>query len=539
MLHINLRTISKFNLIFILFLILYLLLGIYLLKYYQFDPISRDLISIMSIAKIYAAGEVNNAINGYWGPMFSWLLVPFIISNPTPQFTLYSTKILTVIIGFFTIIGVRFLSYRFEIEEDVRTALLFPVIFIILYFALRLNPVDLLLLCFLVYYMYFIYSPKYSLNWYNGMLCGVLGALAYLTKSFAFPFFLAHFLLFNILHYFKNTESKKDLLKKQKKGVLKNLILGLAVFFVISGFWTGVISEKYDYLTFGTSGEYNLDEIGPIQRELGSPIWHGFIEPSNINATSAWEDPTYLKVRSWNPLESWSSFTYELNNTNNNILKTIGFLDQFTYFSLFIIISYIILLIKPFKKIFSNPNIIYPLLTIIIFIAVYILIFVEFRYLYLVYMLLIWMGGYLLHLLFLNKSCTKTRKYVILSVFIVSLLILPVTTLIQEKDSGKLTYDLANDIGSQYHIQGNIASNDRYMESLFLSYLWGSQYYGTSLKNWHNISDSKLEQNLENYHINYYLYWGDSRDNLQLLSRYKEITGGKIKNLKIFYINQS
>lgn len=527
----NLRTISNQNLIFALFLVLYLLLGAYLLKYYQYDPISRDLISIMSIARIYATGDLNNAINGYWGPMFSWLLVPLIYFNPNPQFTLFSTKVLGLVIGFFTLLGIRLLSYRLKITENIRTTLLFAFVIIVLYFALRLNPVDLLLACFLVYYLYFIYSPNYSLKWYGGLFCGILGALAYLTKSFALPFFLAHFILFNFLKYYKDV--------KLRKGILKNLLIGLALFFIISGFWTGVISEKYDYLTWGTSGKYNFQEIGPIQKEQGSPIWHGFLKPSNGRAISAWEDPTYLEMRSWGPLNSWASFKYELTIIRDNLIKIMEFLNEFSYFSLFIIISAFLVLMRPIKELLETQDMLFNFfLTIILYTAAYILIFVEFRYLYLVYFLLTLMGGYLLQLLFKNNFFTKPRKSTLLIIFLVSLLIMPVTGFIHDKNSGKSVYDTANTIKSQYNIQGNIASNDEYLASMYLSYLWNSYYYGTSKKNWRPISDLELERDLKTYDIDYYLVWGDSDSNQLLLSRYKELTNDKINNLRIYSLKE-
>ncbi len=528
----NLKTITKFNLLFSLCLVLYLFFGIYLLKYYQYDPISRDLISVMSIAKIYATGDLGNAINGYWGPMFSWLLVPIIYLNPTPQFTLFATKILTIIIGFFTIMGIGLLSRRFELSISIRASILFASVFIVLFYVFSFNPVDLLLSCFLIYYLYIIYSPNYPITWYNGMFCGILCGLAYLTKSFALSFFILTFIMFNLLHYFKDA--------KLRNGILKNLVLGLTVFFIISGFWSGVISEKYGYLTFGSSGNYNFQEIGPVQQKIGSPIWHGFIKPSNQEATSAWEDPTYLKLSSWSPLESWSSFKHELGVISSNIIKTETFLNEFSYFSLIIILFSLIFMIYQTKNnlILKHHQMFFPFLTLTVFIGLYILIFVEFRYFYLVYFLITLMGGYLLQLLFKKPYCTTEIKSILLVVLVVSLLVMPLTGLVQNKDSGKSIYDLANTINNQYYIHGNIASNDGYIASMYMTYLWNSHYYGTSLKNWVTIGDYELEKDLQAYDIDYYLYWGDSNYNSDVLLKYREITGGKIKDLKIYSIKE-
>ncbi len=150
------------------------------------------------------------------------------------------------------------------------------------------------------------------------------------------------------------------------------------------------------------------------------------------------------------------------------------------------------------------------------------------------------MGGYLLQQLFNHQFFTRTMKYALLSLFIISLLFIPATSLIQDINSGEGVYELANTINSQYNIHGNIASNDGYMASMFLTYLWKSHYYGTAttLNNWSSMNDSQLENNLTAYNIDYYLVWGDSNNNSLVLSKYKEITGGKINGLKIYSIKE-
>ena len=60
--------------LFILFLSLFLVLGFYLLNFYRYDLINKDVISMISVARLYAAGNFTSAVNGYWGPLFSWLL---------------------------------------------------------------------------------------------------------------------------------------------------------------------------------------------------------------------------------------------------------------------------------------------------------------------------------------------------------------------------------------------------------------------------------------------------------------------------------
>ena len=513
---------------FALFLAIYLIFGAYFARYYQYDTISRDLIVIISVAKLYAAGNFSNAINGYWGPFFPWLMVPFILSNSTPLSVMYITKILSLITGFFTIIGTIFLSYRFKMDHKIRIMIIFPTVFVILYFALRYNPVDLLLTCFLVYYLYFIFNPLYPQKLYCGVLCGIFAAMAYLTKSYVFPFFIVHFIIMNSFYYLKSVPTRKNL--------LKNLFLGLAVFFIISGTWSAVISDKYGQITFGTSGKYNFEESGPLQH--GSPIWNGFMKPPNDKSVSAWEDPSYFKMKSWNPLGSWKSFIYLLNLMANNFLKLIGYFQKFTYFSMIILLIYLSFLFKsPHKLIASDGEKIYPILTIILFCAGYFFIFVEFRYFFIIYILIILMGGYLLNILFKTDFLNKWGVYLLLLLFIISLSVVPISSLISNKNTGQEYYTLSNTI-SEYNVHGNIASNDKYRDSLNIAYYLNAHYYGRATNSITKkpMSDLELEKSFKEYSIDYYFFWGNSNTNDDLLKKYKEITNGTIKGLKIYKI---
>ena len=524
----KINTLAKSKLFFALFLVIYSILGVYLIGYYQYDTISRDLIVIISVAKLYASGDISNAVNGYWGPFFPWLLVPFILGSPAPQSVMYATKILSLITGFFTITGTIFLSYRFEMNEKIRIGVIFPVIFVILYFALRYNPVDLLLACFLIYYLYFIFNPSYSQNLYNGTLCGIFAAMAYLTKSYSFPFFIAHFIIMNSLYYLKSTANRKK--------VVKNLFLGLTVFFIISGAWSTVISEKYHHITFGTSGKYNFEESGPLQH--GSPIWNGLMKPPNNKSVSAWEDPSYFKMKSWNPLDSWKSFIYLLNLMANNFLKLIGYFQQFTYFSMIILVIYLSFLFKPLRKLVStNGGQIYPILTIILFCAGYLIIFVEFRYFFITYILIILMGGYLLNILSKTRFLNKWGTFLLLLLFVISLIVVPVSSLVNNQYIGQDYYTMSNSI-VKYNVHGNIASNDKYRDSLNIAYYLNAHYYGraTNSTTKKPMTDAELEKSFKEYNIDYYFFWGNSNTNGDLLKKYKEITNGTIKGLKIYKI---
>lgn len=511
----------KDNRTLIFVLIIYLLLGLFFLNYYQYI-INSDAVSYISIAKHYVSGNYPDAINGYWGPLLSWLLIPFLFFGSNPFYSLYSARILSLIIGIFTIIGIRRLSYRFEMDEVIRTIILISMIPIVLYFSLNLNvSPDLLVICLLIYYLSIIFDPKYTNNSYNAVYCGIIGALAYLSKSYVFPFFIAHFLLFNTYYYFKG-------FKVEKQKLMKNFFLGISIFLVISGLWVGIISDKYGHLTIGTAGEYNEALVGP--GSVDHPmLYQGLLQPPNQNAVSAWEDPSYIKMNSWNPLESLNTFNHQLGIIWGNILKTIYYYEIFSILSLLIIVVSLFLLIrKPADK--SNRILGFSLVTIFLYSIGYCLILVEDRYLWLVYVILMLMGGFLVNILFkteflkgLNENFISRFKIVILMVFVLSFIIFPVSTLIQDTSSpnspyyhGKDLFNLSYSLDA-YNVSGRIASDDQWHGSLYLSYYIDSTYYGKI--NGNNSRD--LEKELEENNIDYYFVW-NYPDDVQL-SHYKDI----------------
>jgi hypothetical protein len=513
---------SKPNGRLVLILILYLALGILLLGYYQYQ-INPDGVGYIQTAEKYLTGDFYGAVNAYWGPLLSWLLMPFLFFNQTQAYALYSTKLLSLIVGFFTIIGVRQLSYRFEMDETIRSTVLLMMVPILLYFSLSVTTPDLLIVCVLVFYLVIIFNPNYPDKVYYALLCGALGAVAFLGKSFLFPFFIAQFLVLNMFHYYR---CRRD--RNQKKKVTRNLIMGFLAFLLISGVWIALISSKEEKLTFGTAGEYNHALVGPESN--GFPQFsQGLSAPGEINQEQA--------VKPWSPFESWSNFQYQLKLIWNNTKQTLSIYQYYSFLSIIIIISCLLLLIRPFNKFTDEggrETLLYSLTTLIIFSGGYLPVLVEERYLWPMYVLLILMGGYLINLLFKTNLFKKLNfknllKVALLVIFALSFILMPLNFLSHNLNTGKDIYTLSNTLKTSYNVHGNIATNDRLIDTQYVSFYLNTTFYGQSKK---NISDQELQSQLEKYNIDYYFIWGDSA--AHLLSGYHEITDGKIKDLRIY-----
>ena len=500
-----------------LVLVTYIILGIFLFRYYQYQ-INFDETVYINIAKLYMTGSFYVSINDYWSPLISWLLTPFLLFAKTPLAALQSTKILSLITGFFTIIGIRQLSYRFEMDEVIRTVILFIMVPVVLYFALNTITPDLLMVCVLVYYLTIIFNMDYPNKLSNGILCGILGALAYFTKSYGFTFFIASFIILNIFQYLHNSDGFR------RKKIIKNFALGFAIFLMISGIWIGLISSKDEKLTIGTAGEINYILVGP-KYQGSNPFDVGIYNPNQRN---------YFELKKWSPFSSWSNFKYQLHLIKYNTLKIGSILYNFSYLCLIILLAYIIMCIQPLRKLITKNEILYPLVTILIAAGGYVIVVVEARYIWIINILLILMGGYLINLLFNSDLFRKLKfrniiKTGILLVFAFLFITMPINYLVQNVHSGEDIYNLSNSLNN-YGIQGNVATNDRFYEIQFLQYYMNINLYGQAQN---NISDVKLRSELKNNGVNYYFVWGNSNQSTYLKG-YDEVTNGTIPNLKVY-----
>ncbi|HML06223.1 MAG TPA: hypothetical protein VK426_10655, partial [Methanobacterium sp.] len=198
----NFRNFLSDNVDIIFILSLYSILAIFSIKYYV--PIGWDEISYINIAHGYAIGDFGDAINGIWSPLYSWLLTLFFLRGFTPWYGIYASKTLCLIIGFFSIISVKILLNTLKMSKITQITALIALVPSILYFAIIYNTPDLLSALLIIIYLSVIFKSNYSDRLSYGILCGFIGALAYLSKSYAFAFFLAHFILFNLIYYFKD-----------------------------------------------------------------------------------------------------------------------------------------------------------------------------------------------------------------------------------------------------------------------------------------------------------------------------------------------
>lgn len=480
------------EIILLVLILVYLTIGVLIVQNYLYT-IQTDTISYIHIAQHYIDGRFFYAVNGYWSPLFSWLLIPFLMVCQGKLQVLFSIKLLSLIIGCFTFIGVYLLADKLEFSIKLKALTFTTLIPLTLYFAFSKSTTDLLVLSLLLFYINFLIDNKYLNNLRMGLLTGIFGALAFLSKSYVFFFFIVHFLVVNIDYWMK--------FKKNRKIITKNFILGLIIFLAISGIWVALISDKYDKLTIGTAGTFNYDIYGP--ESPGIPVYYeGLMKPYDQYATSVWDDPSYIKVKDWSPFSSFSNFDYQLQVMVYETFEIFKIIEAFSVLSIFIIILALFLIFKSNND--SKNKLTLITLTIFIYLAGYSLIFVEIRYLWFIDILLLFLGILSIKVLSEDYSIKKSLSMILVFLVCWSFVLYPLFSLNDISDNGKEIYNLAENLKKQ-GIQGNniAASSIDWRDTVILSYYLDAKYYGLTKTS----SGKEISEELKRNDIKYYIWW--------------------------------
>lgn len=506
----------------------YAVLGAVLL-YIHYYLIGVDGVCYLSIAREYLAGNFAGAVNGYWSPLFSWLLAPFLYCGASD---FLATKVLQFLVGLAALAGMLQLARKYGISDSIRPVILLIAAFLIACFAYTwINP-DLLLLCILIYYCNILFSPAYLDKSHYGLCCGAVGAFAYLAKSYAFPFFLIHFPLMHGLYYMR------DSLKEKRKTVLRNFALGMVAFLLISGAWVSVISTKYKKFTITQAAgfswtrqymsTYDTAQVYSDSRILvfGPPDkW----AVSFLQECGASLEKQGLKIKDRAHFLWWrfTAFIYQ-------IFEFGKVLYSFSFFSTAILAASFLYFLHSRQKLSARIIAFWPLLTAVLFSSGYlILLSAENRYLFFVALLLLLLGGRLLTELFQYPFFTPRIKKITLILFSLSFLMTPLKNAARDINYERNVYNASKAL-KQLHLKGNFASQE-FIYSHVLTYYLGGYLYLFDFPS-KNLRKEELEEEFKRNDIDYYLVFENWGIDIPYLSDYREVAKGVIPGAKIYNV---
>jgi len=494
--------------------------GFFLMRLYPY-LMTTDTPSYISIARKYAGGSFHDAVNWVWSPLLSWLLAPLILLGADPIPALQFLALMTGIAG---LIACRGMFRELGIPEKTQAIMLPALIPAIHAFSLANPNPDFLVAVILLFYVRLVLSRDYGKRPWDGFFCGLLGAVAYFAKAYAFPFFAVHFPLVNLCRLYGEPEPVI------RRSMRFSLCLGLASFIAISSVWIGVLFAKYDRLTISTIGSYNLKLVND---EAGlSFLSGGFAEPPDPYALSAWDDPTRLAEGRLKPLELPRVIENTMRRIGMNVLKTVEGYQAGSVFSMAILCCAAVGLIGLSKRALLGNSVFLLLLTILLLPAGYLPLLVNTRYLYLGILLICALGG---TLLLRYEPGDQRKRIAVLLILCLSFTIVPFRDLRANRHRNSDLHDLAT-ILVEKDIRGRIASNGSYDRSLLLTHFiaggrQGATYLGCSPP---QAPVSALDGDLRCNGVDYYLCWAEHPCNLRPVYPLIRLDG--VETLRVYRI---
>lgn len=485
-------------------LVIYLALAVILFSGFDYQA-NPDGISYINIARLYLSHDFKYAVNGYWSPLFSWLLIPFLYLGFSP---LIAARILLLLAGLFSLFQVSKLLQNIELKtNDKKIGLVFCAIMLISYVYAEITP-DLLFLAIALAVINLLYVLSKKQRSESAILCGVFGGFLYFSKAFGMPYFFALFTLASIFMLLEHNGQQYRIL------TIRNYLLGTLSFVFVVAPWILLISQKYGHATIATAGAYNHAILGPAGH--GHPMHYlGLITPPYIAATSIWDDISTLPIDNWSVLDSVYAIFWQIKLWAKNSALIAYDLSVFTIFGLPVVGSCLLVLIKRHDQKSFEISI----AALLLLLLGYSLLVVEQRYLWLSALLVLALGIRFLRMHAGNFKNRYVTGNVALLIFCLSFLYYPVATLIKNYNNGRDIFILAKEVG-RLKISGNVASDYNWQNTLFLSFYNGWRYFGENGR----LTASEVVGSLKEKEIQYYLVWSQDSDVVEQLQKCNKVS---------------
>ncbi|HUW84733.1 MAG TPA: hypothetical protein VMZ31_18270 [Phycisphaerae bacterium] len=266
------------------------------LAWHNRDQINTDGVSYIMVARHYADGDWRLAVNGYWGPLLSWLLVPACRAGWDP---LHAARLILVLVGGGLVTGVWYLCRRFDLVGVWRWATTAIAALMVAVYSTQLVTPDLMVAALLLGYLLLVTSDGLLARRLWALSCGLVGGLLYWTKAYGLPFFAVHFTVMVVLHALAGPR------RAGWKTALSAWACGVAGCAVLAVPWIVALSTRYGYPTFSNSGRIAHSLIGPGKSCRQQPCDEGLWSPPE-GRMAMWEDPSDLPYVFWSPLQSWA-----------------------------------------------------------------------------------------------------------------------------------------------------------------------------------------------------------------------------------------
>lgn len=255
----------------------YLAAALYLI-YISRHQINPDAVAYAQVARHYAAGEFSLAVNSWWSPLYSWVLVPLVWAGADP---VLAAKLLGVPLGAILALGLVRLVRQVAGEGLDLVALAAGLLLVLPMLPSPVSP-DLAVACLLVWYFVLASRLLRGGSPRGAFLAGLVGGVAYLAKAYALPFIAVHLVLLMFLRW----------RLAQGGGTWKTFAAAYAGLFAVAAPWILTISLHDGRPTISAPARYDR-LLCPVSLTPEPDMPPPFaLERPREGRLALWENPT-------------------------------------------------------------------------------------------------------------------------------------------------------------------------------------------------------------------------------------------------------
>lgn len=494
--------------------------------------IDPDAVSYFKVAERYVNGDWDNAINAYWSPLSIWLCA---LLQKFSSLSAFEAALWVNTLGCLgTLWTSQLLFHRFVGDKWARV--LFALFFALFwaYADYKQLFADIWQYFFMLLFFLLLSSKSIFSRWYLWPLLGVLTALAYFGKAYAF-YFLSLLLVCKLLY---------EVYVRRVLGLIRAIVLFVVVISVqvlcVSP-WVYLLYEKYGILTLSTAGSLNLSWFLSGQQYL-DPSIRVIIPPPVEGGIYCFEDPYLYQDKIVSMWQSPGLMLKQLVRVGYNVFRWHEALSLLSAFYFVGWLGTILHLLR--DRNWKNDN---KIADVALFFLLYpipfwLMTFDEGRHLWITlpYMVIVWI--HLIKVYFPQFRGAVLYKIFVFSLFF-SIIVTPVLDMRKLAGAGKEERAIAEQLAA-LGIKGAFVSNLSYdtPERFFilrLTHFSQNPWYCHIYNHW---SDRDIVEDAKRYNVPYYFYFykGTGSD-FRLLGAdgeaYPEITGNRVPGLKVFKLN--
>jgi hypothetical protein len=265
------------------------------------NQVNPDGVAYIRIAQYYAGGRLELAVNSYWSPLLSWMLVPAIYAKANP---LWTFKVIQAVLGLCFALASVGLTKKLGCEippwltASLGLLLALPMVF---------GPVtpDLLLTVLLTWVFLRVLRLVHGTSPKDAFATGLLAGLCYLAKAYALPFFLLLLVPTYAISY----------ITCRRRNTLRSLGVCLAGLALTAGPWILIISVHDGAPTF-SSVSHLARAWSPTSLRGQVPVPSSLLQAPRQGRLTSWENPTEIPYDwpTWSPLDGWTGVKTQVAN---------------------------------------------------------------------------------------------------------------------------------------------------------------------------------------------------------------------------------